>query len=389
MHVKDFGSIHGHTTAQFTPVKQAFANLWQDIEVGASMCVFHKGRKVIDLWGGYLHPVSESRAPELWQADTLVNVYSATKGMATLAFAILVGEGKANYEDKVSQYWPEFGAAGKKDITIAQLLSHQAGLCGVEKTLSVADLYDWDKMTRLLAEQTPLWKPGVGSGYHAVTWGYFPGELVKRITGKTLGQYFDEKVRQPLRADFFIGLPDSEFNRCASLIGPNRARKKPAVARKTTTTDLYPIALLNPPISPYKDACSPAWRRAELAASNGHASARGMATIYAAMSMQGQLNGTVIVSPQALEAATQIEVRNDIDKVTGAVVRRSRGFILNTDGCYGPNPDAFGHAGAGGSMAYADPHEQLSFAYAMNQMQADPRAIPRSKILTDAVFSCL
>ncbi len=235
-----------------------------------------------------------------------------------------------------------------------------------------------------------MWPLGQGVGYHAVTWGYFPGELVKRITGKTLGQYFNEKVRQPLGADFYLGLPESEFARCATLSGPNRARKKPTVSAKNITMPaLYPVALLNPSISPFKHACSTPWRKAEIAASNGHASARGMATIYAAMAMQGTLNGKRIISQQALEAALQIEVEDEIDLVLGQAIRRSRGFILNTDNAYGPNQNSFGHAGAGGSLGFADQDAGIAFAYTMNQMQADAAITPRSKQLTDAVYGCI
>ncbi len=378
--------IQGEVTSQFEPVRQAFLDLWQDIEVGAGLCVFHQGKKVIDLWAGY----TNREMTETWQADTLVNVYSTTKGLATLAFAVLVDEGKVNYEDKVTDYWPEFGAEGKQDVTIAQLLSHQAGLCGVEQKLSVSDLYDWDKMINLLAAQKPLWPLGEACGYHAVTWGYFPGELVRRITGKTLGQYFEEKVRKPLNADCYIGVPDKDLKRCATLVGPNRARKQPSgPAAEAEMPALYPIALLNPSISPFRDACSEKWRKSEIAAANGHASARGLATVYGALSMKGELNGTRIISQDAIEQATQIEVDQQLDLVTGTVMRRSRGFILNTDQAYGPNPDAFGHAGAGGSLGYADQDAQIGFGYAMNQMQADPNQIGRSKILTDAVFACL
>jgi CubicO group peptidase (beta-lactamase class C family) len=378
--------IHGEVQTKFRDVKEAFSSLWQDIEVGASLCVYHRGQKVVDLWAGYTNPEMTSA----WQADTLVNVYSATKGIASFAFAILVDEGKLAYEDKVIDYWPEFGAEGKQDVTIAQLLSHQAGLCGVTEKLEVEDLYDWQKMVNLLAAQKPLWALGEGVGYHAVTWGYFPGELIKRVTSKTLGEYFNEKVRKPLNADFYIGLPESEFGRCALLIGPNRARQK---ARVTTQgiplPELYRISLLNPSISPFRHACSEPWRRAELAASNGHASARGMALIYAVMAMQGELKGQRIISQQGLANAIRVEVENDIDLVTGKVVRRARGFILNTESAYGPNPKAFGHAGAGGSMGFADQDAQVAFSYAMNQMQTDATTTPRSKMLTDAVYSCL
>ncbi|MBD3647965.1 MAG: beta-lactamase family protein, partial [Pseudomonadales bacterium] len=215
--------VHGDVKAGFEPVKTVFESLWENIEVGASLCVFHKGEKVVDLWGGFCDP--DMTVP--WQENTLVNVYSTTKGLASLAVAVLHDEGKLDYDEKVVAYWPEFGAEGKQDVTVAQLLSHQAGLCGVEQKITVEDLYDWDKMVNLLAAQKPLWEPGTAAGYHAVTWGYFPGELIRRITGITLGQYFQARVAAPLNADFYIGLPDSEMDRVATMIGPHRARVPP------------------------------------------------------------------------------------------------------------------------------------------------------------------
>lgn len=379
--------IFGEVAPGFEPVRDVFANLWKQVEVGASFCAWHRGRKVVDIWGGYAD-VDMSRP---WARDTLVNVYSTTKGLASLAIAVLYDEGKIDYEEKVVTYWPEFGAEGKQDVTVAQLLSHQAGLCGVDTKLEVEDLYDWDKMVNLLAAQRPFWTPGKGAGYHAVTWGYFPGELVRRITGKTLGQYFHEKIAEPLGADFYIGLPDAEMGRVATMNGPNRARKKPRVAANASMQmpKLYPVALLNPSISPYKHASSYEWRKAEIAAANGQANARGIATIYAAVAMGGELNGIRVVTEQAIREATRLEVDREPDLVIGRPMRRARGFMLNTEGAYGPNPNAFGHAGAGGSVGYADMENQVAIGYAMNQMQADLEASPRSLLLSNAVYGCI
>ncbi|MCB1693030.1 MAG: beta-lactamase family protein [Pseudomonadales bacterium] len=379
--------IHGDVAPGFEPVRQVFADLWKEIEIGASVCVYHQGKKVVDLWGGY----TDVGMSHPWQRDTLVNVYSTTKGLASAAVAALYDEGKLDYDAKVIEYWPEFGAEGKQDVTVAQLLSHQAGLCGVDTKLTVEDLYDWDKMVNLLAAQKPLWSLGKDAGYHAVTWGYLPGELVRRITGKTLGQYFREKIAGPLDADCYIGLPDSEMARVATLNGPNRARKKPKAPANTNMEmpKLYPIALLNPSISPFKDACSREWRKAEIAAANAQANARGIATIYAALSMNGELNGVRILSKDAIDAATKLEVDNEIDLVTGRAMRRGRGFMLNTEGAYGPSPNAFGHAGAGGSVGFADRDNQVAIGYAMNQMQADLDASPRSVLLGRAVYECI
>jgi CubicO group peptidase (beta-lactamase class C family) len=390
--------IKGQAKAEFAPVRTAYEQLWQGIEVGSSLCIYHRGEKVVDLWGGF----TDRDMSTNWEADTLVNVYSTSKGLAALAIAILHGEGRIDYDEKVVVYWPEFGAEGKEHITVAQLLSHQAGLCGVDARLSVKDLYDWRKMINLLAAQKPLWPLGTGAGYHAVTWGYFPGELIRRLCGKTLGQYLQEKVTIPLNADFYIGLSESEFSRCAALIGPNHARPEAnsfkndqeskgrrSPGKSTISPKFYAEALLNPTISPFKDACSREWRKAEIAASNGHASARGIARIYAALSLGGTLDGLEIVPNSSLKESLKVEVDGPEDMVLGGKLRRARGFMLNTDEAYGPNPSSFGHAGAGGSLGFADMDAGIGFGYAMNQMQNDSTSIPRSKRLLKALYQCI
>jgi CubicO group peptidase (beta-lactamase class C family) len=230
---------------------------------------------------------------------------------------------------------------------------------------------------------------GTGAGYHAITWGYFPGELIRRITGQTLGEYFHARVAAPLEADFYIGLPEEHMHRCATMVGPNRARKQPEAGAKPVMPALFPIALLNPSVSPFKDASSPAWRRAEIAGANGQSNARGIATVYAALAGGGELNGTRIISQTGLQAALQEEVDDQLDLVLGKPMRRARGFMLNTGYEFGPNNASFGHTGAGGSIGFADPGQHLAVGYAMNQMQADANATPRATLLLDAVYNCL
>ncbi|MBT3428109.1 MAG: beta-lactamase family protein [Gammaproteobacteria bacterium] len=385
-------TIGGQATTQFEPVRTAFTDLWQNSELGAGLCVYHKGQKVVDLWGGW---VDRERSVS-WSSNTLVNIYSTTKGLAALAVAILCDEGWLDYDERVAHYWPEFGSAGKAEITVAELLSHQAGLSGVTQAISVLDLCDWDKMVGLLAQQAPLWKPGTKAGYHAITWGYFPGELIKRITGQTLGEYFSQKVAIPLNADCYIGLPDRYHPRCATLNGPNHAPTTHLPGGQTEntintkTSAIYRSAQLNPIIRPFKDACSKHWRRAEIAAANGHATAAGIAKIYAALANNGQLKDTRIISAKALARALKTEVEGCTDLVLGHEMRRGRGFILNTRAGFGPNPEAFGHNGAGGSTGYADPKENLAVSYVMNQMRTnDGTTKPRAEILNNAIYSCI
>jgi len=379
--------IKGRVEPGFEKVREAFKANWEGYEVGASLAVVHEGRMVVDIWGGWL----DRECTEPWREDTLVNVYSTTKGMGSLAAAILADEGKLDYEARVVDYWPEFGAEGKENVTVAQLLSHQAGLCGLSQKITVEDLYNWDKMIALLAAQKPHWEPGTAAGYHAVTWGYFPGELIKRITGQTLGAFFHEKVAKPLGADFFIGLPDSEMGRVGDMIGPNRARVPQKQVEPPKMPPLYPIALLNPSIRPFGDASSYAWRRAEIAAANGQANARGIARIYGVLANGGEIDGIRIISQKGIETATTEEVDgSQANLVTGRNMRFARGFGLNSaEDRYGPNRNAFGHSGAGGSVGFADPQANIGVGYTMNQMQVNLDDEPRAGRLVNALYDCL
>jgi CubicO group peptidase (beta-lactamase class C family) len=389
-------NIAGSVIAQFMPVRDVFADLWHKSEIGAGLSVYYQGQKVVDLWGGWM----DRGKSEPWHQNTLVNIYSTTKGLASLAIAILFDEGLIDYDQKVAHYWPEFGVAGKADITVAQLMSHQAGLSGISQTITVEDLCDWEKMTRLLALQAPLWEPGTKAGYHAITWGYFPGELVRRITGQTLGQYFFEKVARPLNVDCYIGLADQHHARCATLNGPNHApttdqntgnsKTQIGTGIAASSSELFRSAQQNPIIRPFTDACSTPWRRAEIAAANGHATATGIAKIYAALANEGELNGTRIISSLALTQALKVEVEGIEDLVLGHQIRRARGFILNTGSAFGPNPRSFGHNGAGGSTGYADPDLNLAVSYVMNQMQTnDGVEKPRVETLNNVIYSCI
>ncbi|MFV2090045.1 MAG: serine hydrolase domain-containing protein, partial [Pseudomonadales bacterium] len=340
--------IQGRVAAGFEAVRDVFeCNFTEDVEVGASVCIIQRGEVVVDLWGGH----TDQAGTDPWQPDTLVNVYSTTKGPAAIAFALLVDDGLLGFDDPVREYWPELEAA-KDGLTVGQLLAHQGGLCGVDETLTVADLYDWEKMCRLLETQTPHWPPGTAAGYHAVVWGYLPGEIVRRLKGCTLGELLRERIAGPLGADFHLGLADADRGRVAPVIGPNRARVQPDLSAfaNMEIPPLYSIALQNPVIRPYRDACSPAWQSAEIAAANGHSNARGIATIYAAMSGVGSDGMTEILSPATIEKLTRERVGMEKDLVLGQPVRRGAGVILNTNATYGPNNGAWGHSGAGGSI---------------------------------------
>lgn len=377
--------IGGRVAPGFENVQRTFeANFHEDIEVGASFCVVANGEVVVDLWGGF----QDRGMTKPWAADTLVNVYSTTKGVASIAFADVVEAAGLSYDAPVTDIWPQLTAA-KGGLTIGQLLSHQGGVCGVSPEITVGDLYDWNKVCALLEAQVPFWTPGEAAGYHAILWGYLPGELVKRVTGDTLGAWLHDRIAKPLGADFYIGLPEEEHHRVADLIGPNHARIQPdwSTVADIELPELYGVALQNPSIRPYQDACSAPWRSAEIAAANGQANARGIATIYGNVVQADP--ATRLIGDATIDQMVRQEVGEQPDLVLGRSMRRGRGVILNTEDQYGPNPASFGHAGAGGSYGFGDPNARLGVGYAMNQMQPGLEADTRGRRLVHALYEAL
>ena len=379
--------IHGFVAPGFETVREVFErNFTDDIEVGASFCAIVDGETVADLWGGY----QDRACTRPWRDDTLVNVYSTTKGLASIAFAALVEDGFVDYDARVSQYWPELRAA-RDGLTVGQLLSHQSGVCGLRERVSVPDLYDWASMVARIAAEEPFWQPGTAAGYHAVLWGYLPGELALRTSGESLGAILAQRIARPLGADVHLGLPTSEHGRVADLIGPNHARIMPDLSALMSLKmpPLYRYALQNPSIRPWQDACSVQWRCAEIAAANAQASARGIARIYGALARGGELDGVRVLRAETIAAMCREEVGEQDDLVLGRPLRRGRGVILNTQGMYGPNLDSYGHSGAGGSVGFADPARKLGIGYAMNQMQPGIETDTRGNRLMRAVFDAL
>ncbi len=375
--------MHGTVAPQFSPVREVFErNFTEDVEVGASFCVLLHGEPVVDLWGGYL----DRDCTRPWQERSLVNLYSTTKGLASVAIAWAVEHTDLDYDAPVRRFWPEL-QAGRDGLTVGQLLSHQAGLCGVDTPVTVEDLYDWEKMIGLLAAQAPHWPPGTAAGYHAIVWGYLGGELVRRVAGRTLGEMFRTEIAEPLDADCHIGLPEQLHHMVADMIGPNHARIKPDLAALMALEmpPLYGVALQNPSVHPYRDASSARWRSAEIAAANGQGNARGIARIYGSLAAGDER----VINRKTLMAMLNEEVGGADDLVLGRPLRRGRGVILNTAGEYGPNPASFGHSGAGGSIGFADPVAGLGIGFAMNQMQMNLNDDTRAGRLVRAVYACL
>ncbi|HCO59270.1 MAG TPA: hypothetical protein DIT58_03675 [Porticoccaceae bacterium] len=382
--------IHGACAPEFTAVRDAFAANFKDgKEVGASFALAQEGEVVVDLWTG--HADAARKRP--WASDTLINTYSTTKGMAATVVGVLADEGLIDYSAKVAEYWPEFAAAGKQDVTVAQLLSHQAGICGPRERVEMAELYDWDGLCAVLAAQWPFWEPGTANGYHAVVFGHIAGEVARRVTGrkKSLGQLFAEKVADPLGAgkDYYIGLPEAEDHRVAEMIpvsGAEQLGSGMGGSSKRMNDAMY-CAMAHPPLTAHI-ANDRAWRAAEVPGANGQGNGRGIAKVYGALANGGALEGARIISPEGITEMTREECfRKDL--VIGVRMRWSRGFILNKAELYGPNPDAFGHSGWGGSFGFADTRAKLGVGYAMNQMDTNIFGDPRGVRLIEAVYASL
>lgn len=372
--------VHGRVADGFEPVQEAFAENFSGDEVGASFAAFRNGRTLVDIWAGYADR-SETRP---WERDTLGNVWSTTKGMTATCCAMLVDRGLLDYDATVASYWPEFGGRGREKVTLAMLLSHQAGMSGVREPLSSwLDFLDGERINRLLFEQEPLFEPGSASGYHAISYGTLVGELVRRVTGESLGNFLRREVCEPLGADFYIGLPESEDHRTAEMIG-HPVGDTPM----TSANEVQRAALANPPPDP-EVPNQRAWRAGEIPSANGQASASGIARIYDALANGGEVDGVRLLSAATLDRARSCQI-DEVDLVLPVQMFWGCGFILNNmKVIYGPNSEAFGHTGYGGAFGYADPVTGIGVGYVMNQMAASLLGDPRGIRLVRALHGCL
>jgi CubicO group peptidase (beta-lactamase class C family) len=376
----------GYTAPGFERVYQAFArNFEEDTEcpeVGAAFSVVHEGQCVVDLYGGF----ADAARTRPWTADTIVNTFSTTKGIGAICMSVLEDRGEIDYTRPVAHYWPEFAAAGKGDVTVGMALSHQAGLSGLRAPLTIEDLFDWDRITSLIAAASPLWEPGSAAGYHAITWGFLAGEIVRRVTGgTTLGTFLQTEVAAPVGAQFHIGTPEALAPTVAEMIAP---RGEP-VQTLAEMTEILKLTLGNPLIEA-QVANRRDFQAAELAALNGTGNARGIARLYAPLARDGKYAGRQILDPGAIRRAIDPQFEG-IDMNLGTNVRwGAAGFFGNNPSqWYGPNAGAFGHSGWGGSMGYADPAARVSVGYVLNQMDANLHGDPRSMRLVDALYRSL
>jgi CubicO group peptidase (beta-lactamase class C family) len=375
------GSVQGVTGERFAPVREAFeANLASGADVGAAFCATLEGETVVDLWGGF----ADAAETQPWQRDTIVNVYSTTKTMTALSALLVADRGDLDFDAPVARYWPEFAANGKAEVKVSHLMAHSAGLSGWREPMTTEDLYDWEKATALLAAQAPLWEPGTASGYHAITQGYLVGEVVRRITGQSLGTFFRKEIAEPLGADFHIGLPASEDARVAELIPPPRGQ----AAGDGQQSEIQAITFNNPVID-VSATRTRAWRGAEIPAAGGTGNARSVAEIHTILANGGVAKGKRFMSEAGCRKALELQIEGP-DLMLSGPARFGMGFGLAGGVLPLPNPDdSMFWGGYGGSLILIDMKARTTIAYAMNKMAGTTTGDMRAFGLAMAMWGAL
>jgi CubicO group peptidase (beta-lactamase class C family) len=370
--------VHGSVEPGLEAVREAFAdNFERHSESGAACCVYLHGRKVVDVWGGDYGP------------DTLQLVMSCSKGMVAVAAHILAEEGRLDFDAPVVDYWPEFGAEGKRQMPVRWLFSHRAGLAAVERPLTVDDVLAWDPVVDALAAQRPLWEPNTAHGYHVGTYGWLAGEVIRRITGQTVGDVIAERIARPLGLELWIGLPESMEEQVAPLVAPPPPPpgQGPDIftARMLDPGSLLHKAFANPPL-PAPAFNERAFHAAEIPAANGITNARSLARMYAACI--GDVDGVRLLRPDTLARAIAVQSAGE-DLVLGYETRYATGFQLSFPFRPMAGEGSFGHYGMGGSVGFAHPERGLAFAYVMQQMLPSGGIDPRPHALVRALLGAI
>jgi CubicO group peptidase (beta-lactamase class C family) len=371
--------IRGICPAPFEPVRAAFeANFADNLELGARFALAIEGEVVIDLMAGWAD--RDQTAP--FAEDTLTSVFSTTKAMAALMIARLVDEGRLDYDQPVADLWPEFATAGKGAVSVAQALSHQAGLPGFAEPMAPASWFDTELINAKLAAMAPLWPPTGASGYHPVTFGYLAGEIFRRVDGRALGEALRQDLAEPFDLDLWIGVPDAEHPRCADV------RRPPAMPDLGPVTEPRRLAFLTKWASP-GGVMLAEWRRASIPSVTGHATAPALARMMAILACDGALGGRQVLSPDTVRQASAERIHGP-DLVLPYEISWAAGFMRNAgQWIYGPGEQTLGHSGWGGSCAFADPRRRLSGAYVMNRQSAALIGDPRARRLIDAAYASL
>lgn len=371
--------IHGVCEPRFEPVREAFAaNFAEGKELGARFAFSVEGEIVVDLWAGW----ADKKQTVPFDARTLTPVYSTTKAVAATMIARLVEQGRLRWSQPVADVWPEFAAEGKGAVTVEQMISHQAGLPGFVEQIDPTLWYDPPVIAAMLAAKAPLWPVGSASGYHALTIGYLVGELFRRVDGRTLGTALREDIAVPAGLDLWIGLPDSEHDRCAELKPPS------AMPQFGEVTDPKKAAFLSPWAAP-SGRGSADWRRVEIPSANGHTTAEALARFMGALATDGEVDGVHILSPASVAEASRERIRGQ-DLVLPFELSWAAGFMRNVPNhFFGPGEATIGHSGWGGSCAFADPEHRVAGAYVMNRQDVHLIGDPRSMRLIEAAYAAL
>ena len=386
-------NVDGICDPRFSPVRDAFReNFASRGELGAAVAVSIDGRIVVDLWGG----VADKVSGRPWTRDTTVVVFSCTKGATALCAHVLAGRGQLDLDAPAARYWPEFAAAGKETIPVRMLLNHQSGLAAIDQPLPAHALYDWDTVATAVAAQAAQWEPGIAHGYHAVTFGWLVGEVVRRISGRSLGGFFRDAVAGPLGLDFWIGLPEALEARVAPIrMAPLTGETTPLMRALADRGSLISKAFMNPPgLMTARQVNARVLHAAEVPAANGIATARALAGMYAPLACGGRSGSVELVDRDTLHAMAMVQSEGN-DRILLIPTRFASGFMKSIDNrpgdsaILGPNPEAFGHAGAGGSIGMADPVPHVALGYVMNQLGPGVLLNARGQALIDALYACL
>lgn len=380
--------INGHIEPGYEAVRDAFArNFELHEEVGASFCLYRDGKPVVDIWGG----VADKETGRAWEQDAVALVFSTTKGAAAVCLHLLVQRGQISLDEPVATYWPEFAAAGKGSVTVRQAAGHRVGIAPIPEGLSLADLLSWDPIVEALAAASPVWEPGSAHGYHALSYGWIVGELVRRVSGKSIGEFFAEEVAGPLGLDFWIGLPEDvesqvavlDFAPPADLSGMSEEQRA-AIMKLVGPGSLFWQAAGRGLIE-QSDYNSRAMRAAQVPGAGGVGAARSLARMYAATI--GEVDGVRLLQPSTVDSARTL-VSEGTDSVLGMPTRFGAGFMLAGGSFVLYDEGSYGHYGAGGSVGLASPEAGLAFGYTPNRMTSSLIGDPRTLALFEAVRSC-
>jgi CubicO group peptidase (beta-lactamase class C family) len=391
----------GFCDPRFAEVRDEFERSFRDRgEVGASVCVTVDGRAVVDLWGG----VADRHTGRAWIRDTIGLVWSCTKGATALCAHILVARGRLDLDAPVARCWPEFARAGKEAVTVRMVLCHEAGLPVLRRPIKAGGLLDWDYMTECLAAEAPFWPPGTRQGYHMQTFGHLIGEVVRRVDGRPLDQFFREEVAGPLGLDFHLGLPEADEHRVAPTIRPDLPARGETPPRWLTVAQTEPDSLQALALKNHggywtgRAYDARAAHAAVLPSGGGISNARSLAGLYAPLALGGSHQGVQLVDEGALRQLAAVQSAAAVDNVLLVGMRFGLGFVKSSDNRRGPpgardslllSEEAFGHPGMGGALGFADPGARLSFGYTMNKQGPGVLLNERGQGLVDAAYRSL